>query len=108
MSTAAWNALTYGRKRWVMFHPSTPAELLRTGNEDGDGEDDDSGGGGGGAANAVGGAYGGGDGCQAAAAWEDLWGWFEDVRRASAARIPWGNSRQRPAANDNAPPQRER
>eukprot|EP01048_Picozoa_sp_COSAG05_P003629 COSAG05_NODE_173_length_14969_cov_29.555884_2_plen_400_part_00 len=28
MATMAWNALLEGKKRWVMFHPATPAELL--------------------------------------------------------------------------------
>ena len=62
--THAWNALLVGAKRWVMFHPSTPAALLSpwagkfkrlppdckagVAGEEGEGEDD----------------------------WEDLWGWY--------------------------------
>ncbi len=65
MATHAWNALLVGAKRWVMFHPSTPSELLApwagkfkslapackpAAGEHGECEDD----------------------------WEDLWGWFVD------------------------------
>ena len=65
--THAWNALLVGAKRWVMFHPSTPAALLSpwagkfkrlppdckagVAGDEGEGEDD----------------------------WEDLWGWYAET-----------------------------
>ena len=42
MGTHAWNALCSGKTLWVLFHPSTPAELLPTKSlDDGDIDDDD-------------------------------------------------------------------
>jgi hypothetical protein len=103
LATHAWNALLLGCKRWVMFHPSTPARLLnpwhrrhkhlpprclpRGGGGEGSAEEgeqeeerDDE--------------------------WEDLYGWFHDdlpgIRRAVAQHF--GSAQQQPAtATPNSP-----
>ena len=64
--TSAWNALLKGQKRWVLFHPSTPRELLTTRTLDA------------GAAVV--------EGAQRTDLWDDLWGWFhEDLEGIKAA-----------------------
>lgn len=41
LATSAWNALLRGRKRWVLFPPSTPKSLVKAKGLKRDGEDDE-------------------------------------------------------------------
>ena len=93
MATHAWNALLVGAKRWVMFHPSTPPELL---------------------APWAGEFKGLGPPCKPAAGdrgeceddWEDLWGWFvEDLPAIKRSVAAYFSSRPPPSTSadcDNA------
>ena len=87
IGTAAWNALLHGRKRWVMFHPSTPRALLQTPSLDAGVGDDE--------------------------AWEDLWGWFQDlaaicerVQRHFATLESLGECGYEPVEGASGPPHR--
>ena len=97
MATHAWNALLVGAKRWVMFHPSTPSELL---------------------APWAGKFKDLGPACKPAAGdrgeceddWEDLWGWFvEDLPSIKRSVATYFGSRPPPskllANNDERSPE---
>ena len=103
--TSAWNALVVGEKRWVLFHPDTPAHLLNADKtldmektETGEMRDGEMGCGEIGEGNhrrtvveeeGEGGNEGRDDGqCMSSGlCWEDVWGWFHEDLETIKQRV---------------------
>jgi histone arginine demethylase JMJD6 len=85
MATNAWNALLVGVKRWALFHPDTPHELLRPSRHRIPHGAGGGGYGGGGEARAA--ADGAAEETEMADDWEDVWGWFHEDLASIGARV---------------------
>ena len=89
MATNAWNALLVGTKRWALFHPETPTELLRPQKHAIQGSAT-----GYGTAAATAAGYSSEDagvidleGETIVDDWEDVWGWFHEDLAEIGARV---------------------
>ena len=104
MATNAWNALLVGVKRWALFHPDTPHELLRPlrhriprgagrsggcggAGSDGGGRGEEGRGGREVRVAADGAAAHAKDNVELEDDWEDVWGWFHEDLASIGARV---------------------